>query len=233
MLGSGLLNYHDTYGHFPPGTVPNPGFPPDKRLSWYVEAWGFVGDGQIRLLIDRAAEWDYHVNIVPKCELRYERNKWRVEDLGEWGTWLCPSNPSRSGPDMPAFTHYIGIAGIGPDAALLPADDARAGVFGYDRGTRREEITDGISTTLLLIETATENGPWTAGGRPTVRGLDREGLAYSGRQAQFSSFHREGVTNALFVDCSVRGLRPDLSPAVFEGMATIAGHEDVSQVCKE
>jgi prepilin-type processing-associated H-X9-DG protein len=106
-------------------------------------------------------------------------------------------------------------------------DDVNAGVFGYDRKTRLKDITDGVSTTLLLIETATENGPWTAGGRPTVRGLESNGVPYIGRQAQFSSFHRGGVTNALFADCSVRALRDGVAPEVLEALATIAGHEDV------
>jgi prepilin-type processing-associated H-X9-DG protein len=83
------------------------------------------------------------------------------------------------------------------------------------------------STTLLLIETATENGPWTAGGRPTVRGLESNGTPYVGRQTQFSTFHRHGVTNALFADGSVRELREGLAPKVIEALATIAGGEEV------
>ncbi len=233
MLGLGLANYHETYGQFPPGTVPNPLLPPEKRLSWYVEAWAFVGDGQVGLLIDKAAEWDYHLNIVPKCTLRDANGGWRVVDVGEWLTWRCPANTNQADPGMPGLTHYVGVAGAGLDAPSLSGVDARAGVFGYDRTTRRVDIKDGISTTLLLIETATENGPWTAGGRPTVRGLEPDGVAYLGRPAQFSSFHRGNVANALFADCSVRGLRPDMAPEVLEALATIAGGEDVGRFGEE
>ena len=43
------------------------------------------------------------------------------------------------------MTHYVGVAGVGPDAGRLPADDPRAGVFGYGRQTRLEDITAGSS----------------------------------------------------------------------------------------
>ncbi len=32
-----FYNYHDVYGTFPPGTIPNPGLPPERRLGWVVE----------------------------------------------------------------------------------------------------------------------------------------------------------------------------------------------------
>jgi hypothetical protein len=32
-----LQNYHSRYGSLPPGTIPNPHLPPERRLSWVVE----------------------------------------------------------------------------------------------------------------------------------------------------------------------------------------------------
>jgi prepilin-type processing-associated H-X9-DG protein len=133
---------------------------------------------------------------------------------------------------MPGLAHYVGVAGVGEDAALLPVEDKRAGVFGYDRRTRPEDIRDGTGTTLMVVETATDNGEWTAGGRATVRGLDPDHPPYLGRHGQFSSYHR-AVTNALFVDGSVRALGSGMAPEVFEALATIAGGEDVGQVGDE
>ena len=39
----------------------------------------------------------------------------------------------RLGPELPSPTHYLGVAGLGEDAPLLPLTDPRAGFFGYDR----------------------------------------------------------------------------------------------------
>jgi hypothetical protein len=56
-LALGLQPYKDCYGHFPPGTLDQPGLPPDRRLSWHVDLWGFVIGGE-ELLLDRRLAWD-------------------------------------------------------------------------------------------------------------------------------------------------------------------------------
>jgi prepilin-type processing-associated H-X9-DG protein len=175
---------------------------------------------------------DAEENRDPKY--RVPKDNDRVEVIGQVGWLTCPSNPSRGEPGMPGLAHYVGVAGVGEGAASLPLEDRRAGVFGHDRKTRPEDIKDGTSTTLMVVETATDNGPWTAGGRATARGLDPDRPPYLGRDGQFSSYHLHGaVTNALFVDGSVRALRAGMAPEVSEALATIAGGEEVGQVGDE
>jgi prepilin-type processing-associated H-X9-DG protein len=89
------------------------------------------------------------------------------------------------------------------------------GVFGYDRHTPMSAVTDGLSTTA-------RNGPWTAGGLPTVRALGPAG-------GPFGSNHRCGLlaptppsaTNVLFTDGSVRALTASTKPEVFEALALL------------
>src|SRR5262249_34843274 len=138
--------------------------------------------------------------------------------------FLCPANPERGGDGkLPSPTHFLGIAGLGNDAADLSLTDARAGFFGYDRRLKCEDIKDGTSTTLAVSE-AMDGGPWTAGGRATVRGLAPDDVAYLGAGGQFASLHRGSrifswsppiVTNVLFADGSVFGLTASVSPQVF------------------
>jgi prepilin-type processing-associated H-X9-DG protein len=227
-LGHGLEGHIGWRGHFPPGTVANPDLPPDRRLSWHVEVWGFMIGGW-KLLLDKDLAWDADANREPKYGVG-PRDQHQVVEIGQL-TWLtCPANLNRAGPGTVGLAHYVGVAGVGDDAALLPKEDKRAGVFGYDRKTRLEDIKDGTSTTLLVVETATDNGPWTAGGRPTVRGLESDRRPYLSRQGQFSSYHRGDVTNALFVDGSVRSIGPGIDPKVFEALSTIAGGEEVGHI---
>jgi hypothetical protein len=69
------------------------------------------------------------------------------------------------------LTHYIGVAGVGADAAILPLGHPRAGVFGYDRRTLlKDGFPDGISNTLMLIETANNPGHWAYGRTSAVSG---------------------------------------------------------------
>ncbi len=61
-------------------------------------------------------------------------------------------------------THFVGVAGVGDDAADLPVDHPRAGVFGNSRTTRLEDIHDGASNTLMVLGVTRDLGSWAAGG---------------------------------------------------------------------
>src|SRR5207248_2816468 len=119
-------------------------------------------------------------------------------------------------------TNYIGIAGLGPDAATLPAEDPGAGMFGYERKLSLRDLGDRKSTLLAAVETARTSGAWTASGPPTVRGVEEGGPPYLGADGQFGGTHRGGA-NALFADGSVRFLQDSLDPQVFRAMATVRG----------
>ena len=85
-------------------------------------------------------------------------------------------------------------------------------------------IKDGAANTLLLAETGLDNGPWTAGGAATVRGLNPSRQPYIGRGCQFGGLHREGVMVAM-ADGPVRYLHETIEPRVFEALSTVAGGE--------
>src|SRR5262249_46519209 len=96
-LGRALDIHQDFYGHFRAGTVASPDLPPDRRLSWYIEVWGFLTDGG-KLLFDKNLPWDAEGNLEPKY--RAPKDNDRVEVIGEVGWLVCPKNPSQAGPGM-------------------------------------------------------------------------------------------------------------------------------------
>ena len=142
-------------------------------------------------------------------------------------TFVCPANYSGTPPNTPGPTHYVGMAGLGVDAARLPLNDPNAGLFGYDRQATLGD-TKGLAYTILMIETESETGPWSAGGPPTVRGLDPNGPPYLGSGRQFGGNHRGGGF-ALFADLSVQFVNETITAETFEGMCTITGGERVSE----
>jgi hypothetical protein len=222
QLGLALHNYNETYGHFPSGTVPNAGLPPDQRLSWVTEVYPAFIAGGVKSLLDPAKPWDDAGNCPPRCLLRGGTGE--AELMGEVKSLLCPANPARNGPGLPCPTHYLGVAGVGEGAAELPLADPRAGFFGYGRRLSDKDLQGGAATTLMLAEAA-DGGPWTAGGVATVRGLAADGRPYLGKGGQFTSLHR--ATNVAFADNSVRPLTAAVSPKVLEALATVAGGEQV------
>src|SRR5262249_15130062 len=145
--------------------------------------------------------------------------------VGRVSVLSCPAGPDRDVRGRPSSTSYVGIAGLGPDAPRLPVNDPRAGIFGYDRHTRPADIKDGASTTMMIAEAASANGPWTAGGPATVRGLDPARRPYIGPGRQFGGNHVGGAM-VMFADGSVRFVGELVDPKVFEALSTIAGGEE-------
>ena len=173
---------------------------------------------------DRTKAWDAEENCPPRWRVHIaEEGNTRETLVGELKSFLCPANPAGLGPALPSPTSYLGVAGVGEDAAELPLSDCRAGFFGYDRKLSLKDIKDGAANTMAVAE-AVDGGPWTAGGRATVRGL-ATGRPYLGEGGQFSAHHHG--TNVLLADGSVRPLTALVSPQVFEALATIAGGEAI------
>ena len=131
----------------------------------------------------------------------------------------------------PAATHYVGIAGVGVDAAdYLPGDPAlvgKLGIFGYERATSLESIAKqgrGLSHTVLMVRVPYNNAvgvtPWMAGGGSTVRSVpDKNSLE------PFLSTDANGQrgTFVTMADGSVRYLKAGMSDAVFKALCTVDG----------
>jgi hypothetical protein len=216
QIGLALVNFHEANSAFPAATIAADNLPPERRLSWFYEIDPYV---EAHMDPTRRANW---------------KEPWDAEENGRMTrdivrVYLCPVNENWKNEAGFALTHYVGVSGVGTDAARLPKDNPADGLFGYDRATKRSDIKDGDSITLAAIETARDNGPWAAGGPATVRGLDPRRLPYLGRDAQFGSLHR-GTTVALFADGSVRYLHKSIDPRLFEALATIAGDEEVGAI---
>jgi len=144
---------------------------------------------------------------------------------------LCPENTPAVEANAPAITCYVGITGLGLDAAALTVPvrgpvSPRSGAFHYDGPTPFDRITDGLSQTLLIGETAHQPGPWLRGGPSTARGLDDTAGArpFIGTGGQFGGFFPEGCHFAM-CDGSVRFLTPQISPSLMKRLVTIAGAE--------
>jgi prepilin-type processing-associated H-X9-DG protein len=223
QLSITIVQYSTSRGRFPPGAVPNETLPVEKRLSWILDSLPFL-EGNAPAILDPSKAWDDEVN---RSMWRYNKDTGQRVSQGErddFAVFRCPSNPRHIDSAGHGLTHFVGVAGLGTDAPLLAPLHPRAGLFGYRPGTRNDQLTDGFSTTLAIIETASANGPWKAGGFSTIRGLDPHAQPYIGQGRQFGGLHRGGV-NVAFADGSVRFVRETINPKVFEALSTVAGGE--------
>jgi prepilin-type processing-associated H-X9-DG protein len=214
QIGLAINRYSDHHDHyFPSGTVLEPSLKPQQRLSWeaaIVPYFSEVGHGgkQWGKLAEQIAfkeAWDSPTNA------RFRQNV---------TVFLCPAFAHELSPGQIGLTSYVGVAGVGVDAAALPRSDANAGFFGYDRLLRAQDIAARLDATMAAIETTQDNGLWLAGGPPTLRGVEPDGSRYIGKGAPFGGLHRQ-VANVLWADGSVRPVSERINAESFREKARI------------
>jgi hypothetical protein len=221
QIGLAVGNYQSCYGgRFPPAAIASPesspdrGFysfagmlggrlPPESRLSWLVNLSPFIEQDDIYYRLDKEQGWAAELN--------------RFAALLSYEVVHCPGYPE--GPPTTTLwsSHYVGIAGVGEEAAWLPPGDPRAGVFGYARTVSTKDLVRGQSETLLIAETSAAQGAWTAAGPPTVRGFDPAGAPFGG--------NHWGGCQVVFADGSVRFLGARTSEAEWRRLAVLAADD--------
>jgi hypothetical protein len=232
LLAVTLHNYASSDGteSFPRGTIPKPDLPPEKRLSWMVSIVPYLDAN----------------NLYREFDLTVAADQGRNQAAAQfrWPYFVCPASgeyeSTRTGgiwKSPTPLTHYVGVAGVGNDAAVLEVNHSRAGVFGYDRRTSiKDGIPDGLSNSLLVIETSREPGHWAFGGPATVRGVEPDTSPYIGPGRPFGGFHSNGwswrekrynLTIAALADGSRRTISDSIAPEVLEALATVSGKEQL------
>jgi hypothetical protein len=199
---------------------------PNQRVSWLAELLPFLGQGEYqglyRQINAKTKSWQEDENLPIAQTLvplflagDYPETTW-------WGLFPGINAPV-------ANTHFVGIAGVGMDAAEYQANDPSAakklGVFGYDRITKVDDVKDGLANTIVIIQVPpTFKTPWLAGGGSTVRGVPEKDsikpfvcVTYNGKRGTF----------AIMGDGKVRFLPETTSDADFQALCTINGGEEV------
>jgi hypothetical protein len=216
MITLGLHSHHDARGHFPLAAIPNKELPPDERVSWIM-------------VLDTSF---LQGHMDPEWRIRKEKG-WQAPEHRPMVQYPppyihCTAGQSKEDDNV---TNFVGISGVGKDAATWPLADPRSGFFGYDRRITRADVKDGSQNTMVITETFRNNGHWAAGGPATVRGLDPDDLPYLGSRGQFNTYHQR--LPVAFLDGSIRAFSEDLDPKIFEAFATIAGDEQIDPAAWE
>ena len=208
MLALAAHFHNDVHNHFPTGTVANPKLKPEQRLSWAWSLLPYLEQESLQKATDKNQSWDANANsilsqtVVPGFQ-----------------------NPSQTGLRRTASSgDYVGIAGVGANAAMLPLTDPKVGMFGYDRKLSFRDITDGSSNTLMFGDSTTPNLSMFAGGPETIRGFSQS--PYLNGPDGIGSPHSGGVQFA-FADGTVRFISVDVDEKILEALATIRGGEVV------
>jgi hypothetical protein len=128
-----------------------------------------------------------------------------------------------------AVTHFVGLSGVGPDAAdpefrSDPANVHKLGVFGYDQPMALKSLERGLSNTALMIQIPHDGraapGAWLAGGGSTVRGVPEKG---SIKPFVSTRFNGQRGTMLLMADGSVRFVSEKISDTALQALVTVKG----------
>ncbi len=231
LLGEkGLSDRDIAPGNYPPGAFKRPPAgsrsyrDPNQRVSWMAALLPYLDRKNLydHIAFDKSwkdpANWLQARTLVPEfLDPTYPRGA------------RYTTNPGM--PFDPAVTHFVGLAGIGLDAADYGANDPavvnKLGVFGYERGASLDEIRKsrgGLSNTVLLIRVPHDGPsgvhPWMAGGGSTVRTVPEKDSV-----EPFLSTEKDGTrgTYVLMTDSSVRYIKKGISDAAFKALVTVRG----------
>ena len=188
QIGIALQNYHAHHKRFPPAyTVDEHGNRLHRRRTLILP---FMEQQSTYDMFDMNEPWDSPRNARAATTLI--------------ATYMCPVK-HRSHDDRADLlkTNYVMIVGA---KTISPGETGRS----------VNEIADGASKTLLIVEVAGAETPWAE-----PRDLSADKLA-----GGISGPHAEGAW-ALFADGSVSFLDDSLTPQTIKALSTIAGGEDV------
>ncbi len=223
QVGMALMQYQDNNQHsFPAATRRGAALPVDQRLSWMTTILPFLDSRP-----NHPSPWQASAaNFDPDQPWDTGKNTDLTRPF--LSRYVCPSWENMPVQAPAGLTSYVGLAGIGLDAAALPLADPNAGFFGYDRVTTIADLrfkgggddpegATGSSYILITTETLLANGPWGQGGPSTCRGLAPDVTNPIGRGCPFGGLHQGGA-NALRADGAVHFESADIDPEVFRSL---------------
>jgi len=229
-LGAAVKSLVAADKQFPRGTFERPPaterlgqpWPANERVSWMAALLPHLGYSRVRSGLETELSWKAGKNVALGSVMVPAFLDSRMPPP-TWDAWV----PSSSNPY--AATHFVGVAGVGLDAASYKADDAAAarklGILGYDRVTKVDEIKDGPANTILMVQVPWQyQRPWIAGGGATLMGVPEKDSI-----KPFVCIEHDGKpgTFAIMGDGSVRFLPATMKDEDFKALCTINGEEKV------
>lgn len=228
-------------GRYPPAALKRTGGTrldqqPYNRMSWLSALLPYLGHDALYQKIEFDGSWREPRNWLAARTIVPQFLDPQYPDHTRFAT------PPGVGVEM-AATHFVGIAGVGLDAAEYSRNDpaylAKRGVFSYDGAATIAEIGKGrgLSNTAVAIQIPHDGltgvAPWIAGGGGTVRGVPESNsiapfVLSTDRNGRPIQYKGKRGTHVFMADGSVRFVTDKVSDDVFKAMATINGPTPVN-----
>jgi prepilin-type N-terminal cleavage/methylation domain-containing protein/prepilin-type processing-associated H-X9-DG protein len=192
QVGLAVMNYESATGFFPTSIRP-PGVTPLPRVSWTIAILPYIEQENIRKSYDVNQTWA-GPNNLPLTSIPIK-------------IFQCPSapNPDRKDGDpqtgqwnVLAISDYAAVTGISPLATNINTTGrAIPGVFEKNRKVRISEVSDGLSNTFLVVESAGRPQIYRQGrpfGTPPTQKVNGGGWARPASDLDFLPSTSDGAT---------------------------------------
>lgn len=203
QIGDGLDQHYQKHDGYPIGGTfaRNAAGGIQGQHGWMTFLLPFVGEAELYQEVDQSKPFDDLLNRKP---------------MGRNVTVYLAAGGDRSrvGQGYGA-THFAGVGGEINESNRL----SHLGIFERDVAVKRDEITDGLSNTLIVGELAGAYPPWGSpeNWRKTGRGLNRDPDGFGSHNKNGASF--------LLADGVVKFFNNNTDPKLLEKMATRDGGE--------
>ena len=202
-IGVALNRHHDQHSAFPVGGV----FSHDAaglvkgQHGWMTFLLPFLGEHDLYLLIDQDQSYDDPAN--------------RAAMSRDVEAYFAAGGDRAKIVQGYAVSHFAGVGGEIDDKAGL----SHVGIFQRDEAVKRDEVTDGLSNTLIVGELPGSFPPWgdPENWRTTGRGINKDANG-------FGNATRTGAT-FLLGDGSVKFLSNKTDPKLLRKLSTRDGGE--------
>ncbi|MBC8115999.1 MAG: DUF1559 domain-containing protein, partial [Candidatus Saccharimonas sp.] len=202
-IGVALNRHHDQHSAFPVGGV----FTRDAagvvkgQHGWMTFLLPFVGEQELYQSIVQDKPYDDPVN--------------RAAMGRDVVTYFAAGGDRAKIVQGYAVSHFAGVGGEIDDATGL----SHVGIFQRDEAVKKEEVTDGLSNTLIVGELAKTYPPWgdPENWRPIGRGLNKSVEGFGSAAGNGATF--------LLADGSVRFFNNQTDPKLLLKLSTRDGGE--------
>jgi Protein of unknown function (DUF1559) len=195
QIALALHQYHTVYGAFPPAYIADEQGRP--RHSWRVLILPFLEQQSLYDQYDFREPWDGPNNI---------------KLLGQMPVlFQCPSSRA-PGPAVSTFTSYVAISGPG---TMFPGAES----------IRLDHVTDGPAKTLMVVEVAHAQIPWT---KPEDLDVRTMASRINDRDHPSISSNHPGGAVAAFGDGACRFLPDSINGMGLRSLVTVAGGEQIA-----
>jgi prepilin-type N-terminal cleavage/methylation domain-containing protein len=204
QMGVALAAYHDLHHTFPPGGVEFRLKPkgPERQLAWCVFLLPQLEQQTVYDRLDLSAAFDSPKNADGAASV--------LE------VFICPSVPHES--YLASGRGCSDYGGIYGERITKPNSPPR-GTMLYDRAIAAHEITDGLSTTLMISEdSAWPDGQWI-NGRNVFDQAYAINAVVTPLENEIRSLHPLGA-NALLADGSARFISQSIELGVLSAICT-------------